>query len=209
MWRRRMGIKGARARAAIAPRNHEASRGRASGSNGGGRKARLEGMADGVARERIIDGAEAGGAGPRGRAGRPGEAGRVLRFALVGVATAAIYALLFLLARTAGVAPWLASTAAFAVAVAFQYAAHAAFTFRRPLRRPDQIARFAATVGLGWATATAVTAAIGPALGLAEAVSVGIAVTLLPVLNFVLFRLWVYRGPQESAGASRRTGTPR
>lgn len=124
---------------------------------------------------------------------------RVLRFALVGVSVAALYALLFFVARGLGLVPWAANFLAFGLAVAFQYVAQTLFTFRAALKTRGQLPKFLLTIGLGLGISTLITAAIGPALDWPEPISVLVVTVVLPVTNFLLFRLWVYRG-EDGAG---------
>jgi len=119
---------------------------------------------------------------------------RLLRFAAVGTGVAGFYILCFLALEAAGLHRITANAAAFLAAVALQYLGQTVFTFRRKLAVPDQIARFAAMIGLGLLVSAGITAWIGPALGWAGWVS-ALAVTLiLPVQNYLILKLWVYSG---------------
>jgi len=132
------------------------------------------------------------------------EFARIIRFAIVGVGIAALYALLYALFRFAAIVPWLASLAAFAISVATQYVAHARFTFRSPLDAPGQLPRFVASIGLGAVIATLLTGVVGPQAGLPEAVTVAIVVVALPISNFILFRLWVYKPGDDTRTRAMR-----
>ena len=77
--------------------------------------------------------------------------GQIWRFALVGVAVAGLYILLYLAFLGAGLAQPIANAAAFLLAIAFQYAAQARFTFAAPLtpesRNRNRKGRSAAVTG--------------------------------------------------------------
>ena len=124
---------------------------------------------------------------------RRAELRRVARFALVGITVAALYALLFFLFRELGLVRWAANFLAFGLAVSFQYVAQTLFTFRAALRSKGQPPKFLATIGLGLMLSTLIAAVLGPALGWPDSVSVLVVTVVLPVTNFLLFRLWVYR----------------
>lgn len=119
---------------------------------------------------------------------------RVARFSLVGVCVALIYGVLFLWLRELGLARWVASTVAFAVAVLFQYVAQTWWTFGARPGDGGAAIRFAAMVGTGALLAAAITGLIGPALGASDAVSAAAVVVTLPVFNYVTMSVWVYRG---------------
>jgi len=121
------------------------------------------------------------------------EIARLARFALVGLAVAALYGVLYFVLRGMGLVPWLASIAAFAGAVTMQYVAHTVFTFRAPVDEPGQLARFVVTVTVGALLSTVITGFVGPSLGWPESVSILAVVVILPVTNFVIFRFWVFR----------------
>jgi len=127
------------------------------------------------------------------RAALRAEIGRTLRFAVVGASVAAAYAAGYAGLRWLGAAPWAASVPAFAAAVAWQYLAQTLWTFRAPLGESVRALRFAVTIGAGLAVSVAVTGWLGPAAGLAEAGAVAAVVLWLPVQNYLMFRLWVYR----------------
>lgn len=118
---------------------------------------------------------------------------RMVRYAVVGVSVAGLYAALFLaLHQWLGMREWSASVIAYGVAVAYQYLAQTFWTFRKPIASRDQALKFAATIALGASFSTLVTGFAGPALGVPDVVNVGVVVTTLPFVNYQAFRLWVY-----------------
>ncbi|AHC99637.1 GtrA family protein [Leisingera methylohalidivorans] len=120
------------------------------------------------------------------------DAGQVLRFSVVGAAVAGLYVLGYTGLLAAGLAQASANGLAFAAAVAVQYVLQTAWTFRRPLGLPEQMARFACTIAAGFAVSMVITGVIGPALGWADWLSAAAVTVILPVQNFIIFRLWVY-----------------
>ncbi|MBY6136107.1 GtrA family protein [Nocardioides marinus] len=120
------------------------------------------------------------------------DVGQILRFATVGVCVAAFYVLGYSMLLSAGMSPLPANILAFVAAVIAQYVLQTSWTFRRSLGLPDQMLRFACTVAAGLAVSTLVTWAVGPALGWAPWVAAAVVAVLLPVQNYVIFRLWVY-----------------
>lgn len=115
-----------------------------------------------------------------------------LRFAVVGALVAALYVLIYTGLLSAGVARQAANLAAFATAVAVQYAAQTLWTFGRPLAVPDQVVRFLCTIALGYAVSALVTGVLGPAFGWPDWLAAAAVTVVLPVQNYLLFRLWVY-----------------
>lgn len=119
------------------------------------------------------------------------------RFAVSGMIVAGAYVAAYTLLLRTGLPQLAANAAAFFGAVCLQYALQAGWTFRRPLRAPAQASRFACTIGFGWLTASLVTAA-GAGLGQPAWIAAGAAAALLPLQNYLFFRLWVFTrsGPE-------------
>jgi putative flippase GtrA len=118
--------------------------------------------------------------------------GQMMRFATVGGSVAALYVLGYTVLLASGMAPLLANVLAFLAAVIVQYVLQTSWTFRRPLGLPDQMRRFACTIAAGLLVSALVTGVLGPALGWAGWLSAAVVAVLLPVQNYVIFRLWVY-----------------
>jgi putative flippase GtrA len=117
----------------------------------------------------------------------------VVRYALVGLLVAAAYLALFLLLRRITSLPvGIVSGIAFIAAVVLQYWAHATFTFERNLRDRVQAARFAVTVGVGFALSTLFVGWVAPSLGICELCALGVVTVTLPILNYVIFLAWVF-----------------
>jgi len=125
-----------------------------------------------------------------------GAAGRFatpLRFATVGAATAALYALLFAGFSGLGLATAAANLGAYVLAVLFQFAGQRSFTFRAAGPVPRMAARFAATNAAGLAVSTGLALLLRDGIG-AGALATGVAVSLaLAGSNWFALRLWVFR----------------
>lgn len=120
---------------------------------------------------------------------------RISRFALVGVAIAALYVVLYLAFLQVGIAQGMANALAFGIAVAVQYAGQARLTFERDLNDAPQMLRFGVMIGCGFVTSALITGWIAPQAGI-PAWAAATAVTLiLPVQNFIFMTLWVFSNP--------------
>jgi len=116
-----------------------------------------------------------------------------LRFATVGAATAALYALLFAGFSGAGLATAAANLAAYVLAVLFQFTGHRHFTFRAAGAVPRMAVRFAATNAAGLAFSTGLALLLRDGIG-AGAIVTGVVVSLaLAGANWFAMRLWVFR----------------
>lgn len=118
----------------------------------------------------------------------------LIRFVIVGVTVAALYVMLYVGFLSLGLAIWAANALAFGIAVLVQYVGQTAWTFRQQLAEPGQALRFCITIGLGFVTSAILTGLVGPALDWPSWLAAGIAAVLLPVQNYLFFRLWVYAG---------------
>jgi len=119
---------------------------------------------------------------------------QILRFAIVGGTVAALYVLLYLAFLGLGLPQPLANAFAFILAVVVQYVGQSWWTFRQPLRAPDQMVRFGCTIGLGWLVSALITGLIGPGLGWADWLAAAVVTVVLPIQNYVIFRAWVFAG---------------
>ncbi|EBA18711.1 hypothetical protein RSK20926_13349 [Roseobacter sp. SK209-2-6] len=122
----------------------------------------------------------------------PGEIGRLMRFALVGGGVAFYYVTTFALLQMWGLGELSANGIAFTSAICVQYVGQTLFTFRQPLAEISQVMRFTATICFGFTLSTLLTGLIGPNLGWSGWFSAALAAVILPVQNFIIFRLWVY-----------------
>ncbi|WP_338045789.1 GtrA family protein [Parasedimentitalea marina] len=120
-----------------------------------------------------------------------------LRFATVGTVVAGLYVSIYLLFLALSLDQAWANFLAFLIAVSIQYVGQTWWTFRKPLGRPDQIVRFSCTIGLGYLVSAGITGALGPALGWPEAVSASVVAIVLPIQNYLIFRIWVFAEADE------------
>ncbi|WP_170769552.1 GtrA family protein [Ruegeria lacuscaerulensis] len=118
---------------------------------------------------------------------------RIFRFAVVGTGVAVYYFLTYLgLLRLVG-SPWIANALAFGTAILIQYIGQSVWTFGKPVMAPAQFGRFLCMIGIGLVVSSTITGVLGPRFGLSQPVTAGLVVIVLPVINFVILRLWVYR----------------
>ncbi len=118
---------------------------------------------------------------------------RFLRFATVGVIVAGYYLVAFWGLSQVFDSPWIANFWAFGSAVMIQYVGQTVWTFGKFLAVPAQIGKFLCMIGVGLIVSSAVTSVLGPQMGLSKFTSALIVVVLLPFINFVILRFWVYR----------------
>lgn len=120
-----------------------------------------------------------------------------LRFAIVGTVVAGFYVSIYLAFLALSLDQPLANFLAFLIAVTVQYVGQTWWTFRKPLGRPDQIVRFACTIGLGYLVSAGITGFLGPVLDWPAYVSASVVAVVLPVQNYLIFRIWVFADAGE------------
>lgn len=120
----------------------------------------------------------------------------LLRFALVGTATALIFVALVGFAHRISIDGVFATTVSYLAAIAFQYIAHAKFTFRRRAARGVQIGRFFVVNIAGLAFSLFVIDFFAPSLSIPRVEAALIVIITLPVMNFFAFKLWAYTEPK-------------
>jgi putative flippase GtrA len=118
--------------------------------------------------------------------------GQIVRFAIVGIGVALLYVFLYLVFLALGAPQALANIVAFLLAVVVQYLGHTVFTFHKPMGLPDQIVRFICTIGLGLLVSALITGILGPVMGWNNGVSAALVTIILPVQNFLFFKVWVF-----------------
>jgi putative flippase GtrA len=122
----------------------------------------------------------------------------MVRYAIVGVLVAGIYVVLAVALRmTTPLPAGPASAIAFVCAIVAQYLAHARYTFGRDAADWLQAARFGTTVGLGFVLSTAFVGWLAPRWGICELCALIVVVILLPIVNYLVFLLWVFAGFRE------------
>lgn len=118
--------------------------------------------------------------------------GLISRFAIVGLASTGLYAVLALASEQwLGMTAIVASVAAYAVATIFSYLGQKFVTFRSGGAHRSEGPRFLALTALGFAIATALPA-IGQQLNLPTIVPVALTCVLVPLINFFVLDRWVF-----------------
>lgn len=118
---------------------------------------------------------------------------QIFRFAIIGGITAGVYVAIYTLLITLGsISGWLSVVISYLLAISFQYVGHALFTFRRSVQSQSQFLRFAVLNGAGLCFALAITEIVTNVFSFQPFVAGIIVVVLLPVMNFVVMRIWVY-----------------
>ena len=128
------------------------------------------------------------------------EIGRLFRFGVIGFLVAVIYVTLYTVFVHFGVDPLTGNTVAYLLAVLVQYVGQTLWTFRRALWDGQQSIRFGVTIGIGLIYSGVLAGEIGPMLNWQPWLSAGLVAVTLPVLNYLSFKLWVYRAdPREGS----------
>ncbi|MCP2669694.1 GtrA family protein [Maricaulaceae bacterium EIL42A08] len=117
---------------------------------------------------------------------------QLVRFAFVGAATAAIFVVGVSSSEQAGLTSPGVTVASYLLAVAFQYVAHAKFTFRRRAASAAQLGRFVTVNAAGLVFSLLMLDVIAPNLGWSRGLVSLIVVLTLPVANFISFKLWAF-----------------
>lgn len=119
-----------------------------------------------------------------------------MRYSLVGALVAFAYWTLANLgfALLPNLPAWLVSNLALLIAKGAQYLGHARYTFRTAVWDGAQSTRFAATIAAGLILSTLATGWLAPALDVPLIWATAFVMVAVPLLNFILFRKWVFRG---------------
>ncbi len=115
-----------------------------------------------------------------------------LCFALIGAATALIFAVGYVVLRETGVPAATATTLSYLAAITFQYIGHSGFTFHRKPRDRRQFFRFLALNGAGLVMAMAITLSLTEYLGAPDWAASVAVILVLPMMNWIFMRLWVF-----------------
>lgn len=125
---------------------------------------------------------------------------QIARFGCVGLVATALYVVLaFLFARL--FEPWPSAASAFGaylVAGLFSYIAHKLITFASDGRHGREAPRFVLVNLAGFGLAAALPLVLHDMMGMALAVPVVLTAILVPVMNFVALRWFVF-APEENA----------
>jgi len=120
--------------------------------------------------------------------------GQVVRFGFVGLCATMLYVVLALFFATA-FPQWpsaIAALAAYALAGLFSYVAHKLFTFASDGRHGREAPRFAVVSLAGFALAALLPLVLHDLMGLSLVIPVMLTATLVPAINFVALRWFVF-----------------
>ncbi|QPH53074.1 GtrA family protein [Pontivivens ytuae] len=118
---------------------------------------------------------------------------RLVRFGVVGVCLAATYAGLFLGLREFGLTRWESNGIAFSISTALQYVAHTKWTFQSRIWDTGQQTKFLVVIGIGVVYSFIVTTKLTPFFGWPDWGAAACVIFTLPILNYILYRFWVFR----------------
>jgi putative flippase GtrA len=118
-------------------------------------------------------------------------------FAMVGAAATAVHVGTALTAKQfGGLSPLEANLAGYCAAVGVSYLGNAWLTFRRPTRNLAQFGRFLAVSLAALALNQALVYLLVERAGWPFWLALGPVVVMVPVLSFILSRLWAFRSPR-------------
>ena len=123
------------------------------------------------------------------------EPARILRFAVIGGVSTLIYAVLTLALSALhgfGMPVTIASIAGYGAGAVFSYCGHRFVTFMSDGAVGFEIVRFACATALGFLLSVGLAVILADVAGLPPLVPVAIASILVPVLNFIILRKFVF-----------------
>ncbi|PBC08474.1 GtrA family protein [Mesorhizobium sp. WSM3859] len=123
------------------------------------------------------------------------ESARILRFAAIGGVSTLIYAVLTLALsdrHSLGIPVTIASMAGYGAGAVFSYCGHRFVTFMSDGAVGFEIPRFAVATAIGFLFSLALAAVLTDVAGLSPSVPVALSSILVPALNFVLLRKFVF-----------------
>jgi putative flippase GtrA len=123
------------------------------------------------------------------------EPARILRFAVIGGVSTLIYAVLTLALSAMhgfGMPVTIASIAGYGAGAVFSYCGHRFVTFMSDGAVGFEIVRFACATALGFLLSVGLAVILADVAGLPPLVPVAIASILVPVLNFIILRKFVF-----------------
>ncbi|MBZ9991769.1 GtrA family protein [Mesorhizobium sp. BH1-1-5] len=123
------------------------------------------------------------------------ESARILRFAAIGGISTLIYAVVTLALSDRhgfGMPATTASIAGYGAGAVFSYCGHRFVTFMSDGAVGFEIVRFACATAIGFLLSVGLAVALADIAGLPALVPVAMACALVPVLNFVILRKFVF-----------------
>jgi putative flippase GtrA len=129
---------------------------------------------------------------------------RPARFVVVGLAATLLYAVCaatLSAGETAPMRPAAASVLAYVFAAIFSYLGHKFFTFMSGGAHRFEVPRFIALTALGLAVSYVLPVVMSESLGLPVQVPVLLTCVLIPVVNYLVLRHWVFARASVGIGA--------
>lgn len=117
--------------------------------------------------------------------------GELLRFGTVGIAATLLYIVLSSIFIFADIAPVIASAASYIICMFASYLGHRFLTFRSTHAPSKEFGKFVVVTLAGLLTSTCVMAAT-ICLGFDASLGVLAVVVSIPIVNFVIFKVWVF-----------------
>jgi putative flippase GtrA len=137
------------------------------------------------------------------------EAGRILRFGLIGICATLVYALTAAMAiEILSISPIPSSILGQAVSAVVSYLGHSIFTFRVKTDHRAFLWRFMIIAGLTLATNVTVTWLLTDILRLSHRVMIAVVSILIPTINYVCNRFWVFKPGLAAAQIHVPTAQP-
>jgi putative flippase GtrA len=130
------------------------------------------------------------------------EVGRVVRFGMVGVASAVIYFIVTVIFVKAGLAPIGATLVGFAFATCVSYFGHQQFSFAVEPNHRAFISRFAIITAASLAVNVGITWLFTEVIGVSYLFSIAAVTVLVPIANYFGNRFWVFLPGLRSVAAS-------
>jgi putative flippase GtrA len=116
-----------------------------------------------------------------------------LRFSVVGIVVAATFFTVFVTLASTGMSMIAVNTLSLGIAVTLQYFLHAKWTFKSPAKAASQAPKFLFAVFISFLLSLFITFYISPLLGWGGVLNALAITMVLPVSNFILFKIWVFR----------------
>lgn len=126
---------------------------------------------------------------------------RPARFLIIGLGATLIYAVLATMLSTGETAlmrPAAGSVLSYAIAAAFSYAGHKYFTFVSDGAHRFEVPRFVVVTLVGLAVSLILPALLSGLLGLPAQVPIVATCILIPFVNYVVLRHWVFAGARSN-----------
>jgi len=129
---------------------------------------------------------------------------RILRYGCVGIATSLLYSILVIVCIHVfqTISPTIVSLLAFIFAIPFSYAAHRLVTFEDRPHDAFQPLRFVVSTAMSFLVAVGGMYWITEVAGKSYLFGVMWNWLVIPVMNFILYMYWVFRGAQDERRAA-------